>query len=372
MARDHSKSGIQHAPNALHKQRPRLRSVFAGWGVATTVRVVSADAPVTLVEVARAAGVSKTTASDALRRSGRVSEKTRQLVAETADRLGYTPNLSARSLRAATTGAIGLHLPEVLTRSEYYMSFVFGVIDQASRHDYDVTLLTSRGARARAAFHRLDGVVLGDPLVTDPVVHGLLASSVPVVTCERFTGDAEPAGTVRSDHAAMLSLLFDRLHDAGAARPALLASSTITDWGAILQRAYREWCERRGTAVRLRELPYGAPPEVTQDEIRALLSAEPGIDALVCAPDGSAAAALPVLREEGREVGRDVLLAACVDSGPLAHTDPPITAIDLRPREAGAACAELLFDLLAGRADEGAVRDLPIGLVERGSTAPRG
>lgn len=84
---------------------------------------VSRDDPVNLVALARAAGVSKTTASDALRNSGRVSDKTRAHVVSVANRLGYSPNSSARSLRMASTGAIGLHLPEVLTRSEYYMSF---------------------------------------------------------------------------------------------------------------------------------------------------------------------------------------------------------------------------------------------------------
>ncbi len=93
---------------------------------------MSKDEPVALIAVAKAAGVSKTTASDALRDSGRVSERTKQHVVAVARRLGCTPNLAARSLRRAGTGVIGLHLPEILTRSEYYMSFVFDVVDQAA------------------------------------------------------------------------------------------------------------------------------------------------------------------------------------------------------------------------------------------------
>lgn len=325
---------------------------------------MSTDEPVTLVALARAAGVSKTTASDALRNSGRVSERTRQHVVAVANRLGYSPNPSARSLRRASTGAIGLHLPEVLTRSEYYMSFVFGVVDQAARANYDVTLITSGHVPTR----RVDGLVLGDPLETDAVVRGLMASNVPVVTCERFPGDAEPAGVVLSDHAALLGELLDHVHTAGARRIALLASSTVTDWGATLQRAYREWCGGHGMPERLRELPFGSPTEVLQDTVRALLAADPDIDALVCAPDGAAVAAAPVLRAAGRHIGDDLLLASCVDSSPLGHADPPITAIDLRPRDAGAACARLLFDLFSGEAEQGTVRALPIGLVKRRST----
>ncbi|GAB3564889.1 LacI family DNA-binding transcriptional regulator [Amycolatopsis endophytica] len=327
---------------------------------------MSKDEPVTLIAVARVAGVSKTTASDALRDSGRVSERTKQHVIAVARRLGYSPNPAARSLRRASTGVIGLHLPEILTRSEYYMSFVFGVVDEAARHNHDVTLLTSN--HLPGSFHRVDGVILGDPLETDPVVRGLIDSSVPVVTCERFTGEGAPAGVVLSDHAAMLEELLDHLVAAGARHVAFLASSTVTDWGRTLQRTYLDWSERHRRRPRLREMAFGSPSTVTQDNVRALLNADPEVDALVCAPDGAAAAVLPVVRAAGRTIGRDLLLASCVDSTALAHTDPPITAIDLRPRDAGSECARLLFDLLSGEAETGTVRTQPIGLVERAST----
>lgn len=329
---------------------------------------MSKEEPVTLIAVAKAAGVSKTTASDALRDSGRVSERTKNHVVAVAKRLGYTPNQAARSLRRANTGVIGLHLPEILTRSEYYMSFVFGVVDQAARRNYDVTLLTSHNLPARGSFHRVDGIVLGDPLETDPVVRGLLDSSVPVVTCERFTGDAEPAGVVLSDHAEMLAQLLDHLAAAGAEHIAFLASSTVTDWGGTLQRTYADWCDKHDRRARLREMAFGSPSAVLQDNVRALLNADPEVDALVCAPDGAAAAVLPVLRAAGRSIGDDLLLASCVDSAALANADPPITAIDLRPRDAGAECARLLFDILAGEAPQGTVRTQAIGLTERRST----
>ncbi|MEU6266188.1 LacI family DNA-binding transcriptional regulator [Saccharopolyspora shandongensis] len=333
---------------------------------------MSADEPVTLIAVARAAGVSKTTASDALRNSGRVSEATRALVAETAIRLGYAPNPSARSLRMATTGAIGLHLPDNLTRSEYYMSFAFGAVEQAARLNYNVTLIMSQQLSETGAFLPVDGVILADPLETDPVVHRLMSSRVPVVTCERLTGPASPDGVLRSDHAPMFEELLARLHAGGARRPALLASSAAGDWGASLQAAFRRWCRGNGIPTLLRELPFGTSPEDVPEYVRELLEDHPDLDALLCAPDGSAMVALPVLRDAGREVGRDLLLASCVDSTPLQYADPPITAIDLRPREAGAECARLLFDILSGAAPKGTERTLPIGINERASTRPSG
>jgi DNA-binding LacI/PurR family transcriptional regulator len=90
------------------------------------------------------------------------------------------------------------------------------------------------------------------------------------------------------------------------------------------------------------------------------------MDALVCAPAGAATEVAPLLRE----AGANVLLASCVDSAGTRLADPPITAIDLRPREAGASCAELLFELLSGAAPAGTERLHPIELAVRASTRP--
>ncbi|MFB4268266.1 LacI family DNA-binding transcriptional regulator [Nonomuraea sp. GTA35] len=342
---------------------------------------MQADEPVTILTVAREAGVSKTTASDALRGSGRVSERTRETVVAVAERLGYVPNGSARHLRRASTGTIGLHVPEVLTRSSYYMSFVFGVVEQAARHDYDVTLITSGQRRARAP--RVDGLVLGDPLGGDPVVESLMATGLPTVSCERFPGARQADGVVWSEHALMLARLLDHLRSAGAARPGLIVAGDESDWAASVHRGYQEWCAAHGVAPLVRRVSFDATGDEIRAAARALLGAGDGtpgaagdmlgagggmpMDALVCAPAGASTEVAPLLRE----AGANVLLASCVDSAATRMADPPITAIDLRPREAGASCAELLFELLSGAAQPGTERVHPIELEIRASTTPR-
>jgi DNA-binding LacI/PurR family transcriptional regulator len=328
--------------------------------------LVYKDRPATLLTVAKAAGVSKTTASDALRGSGRVSEETRAAVQRVAEELGYVPNGSARHLRRASTGTIGLYVPEVLTRSDYYMSFVFGVVEKAADNDYDITLITSRRARPP----RVDGLVLGDPLTGDPVVEKLMGSGLPTVTCEHFPGAASPDGVVWSRHADVVGELLDHVRTSGAARPALIVAGDESDWAASVHRGYRDWCTRHDIAPRVRTVPFEAPADEVHSVGLDLLDKHPDLDALVCAPAGSAAQLLPLLRGAGRRIGRDLLLASCVDAPNLRLTDPPVTAIDLRPRQAGAACAELLFDLLNGTAQPGTERIHPIKLIARASTTP--
>jgi DNA-binding LacI/PurR family transcriptional regulator len=324
--------------------------------------------PVTIRTVAERAGVSTTTASDAMRGSGRVSERTRARVLEVAEALRYVPNGSAQHLRRASTGAIGLHLPAVLTRSNYYMSFVFGVVERAAADSHDVTLLTSGQPEARRT-PRVDGLVLGDPLAGDPLVERLMTAGVPTVTCERFPGDAPATGVVRSEHAAAVSELLDHLRASGARRPALIVAGAESDWAGAVHQGFRDWCARHAVLPTVRTVPFDTPVEALHAAAHDLLATDPRIDALVCAPAGAAAVLLPVLRDAGRTVGEDLLLASCVDGPSMQSADPPITAIDLQPREAGAACAALLFDLLTGVAQAGTERLHPTKLIIRSSTA---
>lgn len=321
------------------------------------------NVPATLADVARAAGVAKTTASDALRGHGRVSEATRRAVLDAARRLGYAPNRTARSLRTSVTEAIALHIPEFLTSAEYYMSFVFGVAEQAARAGLNVTLVSS----GHPTVPQADGIVLCDPVAEDPVVDRLMRSGLPVVTAERYVGRPRPTGVVRSDHETSMAQLLDHLRQSGAARPAFIASDTTSDWSLTLQDTYARWCAAHHVQPLLRKAPFGSPPDVQRRIVRELLHATDA-DAILCAADGAAAAVLPEIRAAGRRAGRDLLLASCVDSTAMRTAEPPITALELHPRDMGAQCVRLLCELLAGETADGTTRTLPIEMAVRAST----
>lgn len=338
--------------------------------------------PVTLLDVARAAGVSRTTASAALGGSGRLSQETRAHVEAVARRLGYRANPAARHLRRGRLGAIGLHLPSQTTGLAYYMAFAFGVVEQAQREGLSVTLL----APDAVAPAQVDGFVVVDPLRGDPLVRALLSSGAPVVSGEQVApGEPAPAAVVQTDHAGGLRTLLDHLAARGAARPALLAPDETSAWAAALRTTYEAWCAERRVAPSVRDVPFSA----TANDVRAV-SAEllggraaggggaagggatggdaPRPDAIVCAPDGSALGAIAAAREVGLTVGQDLLVAACVDSAAMALATPPVTALDLHPRAFGRRCAATLLALLADETPAPETLRQPADLVVRGST----
>ncbi|MGW7095706.1 LacI family DNA-binding transcriptional regulator [Streptomyces sp. NPDC054874] len=357
---------------------------------------------VTLLDVARTAGVSKSTVSDALQGSGRVAEATRDRVRAVAAELGYRPNSAARRLRRASTGAVGLHLPATATRLDYYMNLAFGAVERAQEDGLDMVLLAPSGAAGGRIASRVDGLLVIDPEAGDSAVPGLLDAGVPVVTGERYLGPATgPSGAVVCDNAASLTVLLDHVTERGARRPALLAPSGSSAWATALRTTAGSWGRAHGVAVTLRTVPFAATPAEAEAATRALLAADPAVDAVICAPDGSAPGVLRAAAALGRKVGASggsegseesggsegggrpggagatagppgarLLVASCVDGTATRGAAPPVTAVDLRPAAYGRACAELLCDILAGRAAPDTVRRHAWSLEIRDSTGP--
>ncbi|MEV7655682.1 LacI family DNA-binding transcriptional regulator [Streptomyces anulatus] len=367
---------------------------------------------VTLLDVARAAGVSKSTVSDALQGSGRVAEATRDRVRAVAEELGYRPNSAARRLRRASTGAVGLHLPATATRLDYYMNLAFGAVERAQEDGLDMVLLAPSGAAGGRIASRVDGLLVIDPEPGDSAVPGLLDAGVPVVTGERYLGPATgPSGAVVCDNAASLTALLDHVTERGARRPALLAPSGSSAWATALRATAGSWGRAHGVTVTVRTVPFAATPAEAEAATRDLLAADPAVDAVICAPDGSAPGVLRAAATLGRKVGASstgeasgageargtggagntgvasgaaagpvavnptaagLLVASCVDGTAVRGAEPPVTAVDLRPAAYGRACAELLCDILADRAAPDTVRRHSWSLETRASTGSPG
>ncbi|WP_022878494.1 LacI family DNA-binding transcriptional regulator [Microbacterium sp. B19] len=302
----------------------------------------------TLHDVAAAAGVSIAAASFALRDKPGVSPETRERVLAVARDLGYAVNVPARSLRTARYGAIGLHLPAGTTRLPYYTEFAFGVVDAADRLGLSVILLPHRDpddASPPTAF--VDGYIVVDATTEDAGIRAILDTGRPVVSSEQLLGaEDRVAGSVVSDHGTATRELLDHLASRGARRIAMLLPPEGTAWSHDVTRAYEEWTAERGGIPLSRRIGFVPVP----DEVAVAMSGVMGeADAVVVAPSGSAVPALAAASRVGRTVGEDLLLAAYVDEPLHALLTPTVTALDLQPREVGAACLEVLAGDAADR-----------------------
>src|SRR5699024_9935054 len=148
------------------------------------------DAVVTIGDVARTAGVSRSTASYALSGKRAISEDVRRRVEEAVQELGYSPNAGARALATSRTRTIGL-------LAQFYedefapamLQYMLGVSDTARELGYDILLVTEsdgRNALRRITSTRMvDGLVLLNVAEHDERLPVLRSASQPGVLLGR-------------------------------------------------------------------------------------------------------------------------------------------------------------------------------------------
>lgn len=301
---------------------------------------------VTIRDVARAAGVSTTTVSEALSGQGRTAVETRERVRRVAEEIGYVASAAARSLRLGRSGALGLYVPDRTVGFEYYVQLSRGAAEAALTHGMALTLVPAWDNVDQLRALHIDGLIVADPAVGDPVLEVLRSLPVPMVTVEiDLSPGAQPAGVVASDHVSATGELLDHVVATGARSIAVLAPGEETAFGRQIREVARRYAD-----VRIVDIPLAYRPEDATAAVDAALAA--GADALVLVPDGSAIVALHHLQGRGIRVPDDLLLASYVDGPALQIARPRITAVDIDPRATGEAAVQALVDVVVhGRRD---------------------
>lgn len=181
----------------------------------------------TLAAVARAAGVSASTASLAFSGAGPVSPATRDRVLAAAAELGYGgPDPRARSLRRGRSGIVGAVIESSLSdafRDPVNVAMLDGLADVTGPADYSLLLLTETGPeRSRLIDAPLDAVVLfGCSLRLDESVAVVRRRGIPVVSIEARA--MEGVLDIGLDNLDASRTLARHLHDLGHRRVAVVS-----------------------------------------------------------------------------------------------------------------------------------------------------
>jgi DNA-binding LacI/PurR family transcriptional regulator len=309
----------------------------------------------TIVDVAAAAGVSRTTASDALNGRGRVDSETRARVAAAAARLGYRVNVSARSLRSGRTGILALLMPTMEAAGEesealgldYYMRLTASVAAAAFARGYAVVLVPPLERPAQLQDFPFDGAIISDPEAGDDRLALLDDHGVPVVTIDRDLARND-RWYVATDTEQNTRAVLDHLAERGATRIALLSPDARWSWIAETTEAYTSWCREHDRAELIVPVPLRKLEGSAYEVCRELLGRPDRPDALVAVADRYSLGALRAAAELGVRVPEDLLIVAGVDSHASGEIQPGITALELHPERQAALAVALLAARLAG------------------------
>lgn len=303
---------------------------------------------ITIAQVARAAGVSIGTASDALNAKGRVAGLTRERVRQVAEELGYKPSSGARGLATGRTMTLGLRVGTgpAIPDAGFFLDLLNGASLAAAKHGYALLITSAELDEASL----VDGIIVVDP-VHGSDVSGAQEAQLPLVTVGRPPAGCDPAPYVDGDHETAVTQLMNHLAERQPTGPAwLLALPHGPSFNDDVTRAFERWCAAhvRDTRFLACTNTAAAVTDITQRTLEQ--EARPTI---VCAVlDQQAAWTQRVLLRAGLRIPQDVVIGSATDGEAARLSDPSITAFDAAAARVGGAAVELLRGLIERHLDQ--------------------
>jgi LacI family transcriptional regulator len=305
-------------------------------------------------DVARAAGVSQSTVSRALRDDPVVSATTRAHVKAVVDELGYTPSDLARSLSTQSTRTIGMVVTDVA--NPFYPYLISPLHDELSKLDYRMLLVTD-GAHSeppqQLVNRAVDGAVLTTTTLDSPLPAALAERGVPFVFLTR-EADGLPADAAVVDNPLGASLMAGEVLRAGHRRIGAILGPENTSTAVERERGLRVTLASASVALddrHLRRGPFTA--DTGYSGMRELMALEERPTAVICGNDLIALGALNAAQALGLAVPDDVSVVG-FDDLPLAGWELVQLTTVHQPMEDMARTAARL---LVARIEGTAVRD---------------
>lgn len=330
------------------------------------------DRSPTIIDVARAAGVSKSVVSRVFSGHGSVGKPTRERVLAAAEELGYVVNAMARAMVAHRTYTIGVFVRDAAT--PFYGHLLTAMQEHAFGRGYRVLTATGSGhceladerrALATLTMLRVEGLVVcsGRLPRTDVAAFAL---RIPTVVAGRPEAGAG-LFSVFCDEVGGGAGLADHLVDLGHRTVAVIRlrpeqSLTMAPRTEAMSRRLRE----RG--VEVLELA-GGLPERAGGHVEQL-RARPDVTAVMAPSDAHAVSLLEVLRTAGLEVPGRMSVTGYDAVGPLCTPLIGLTTWRQPLDEIGARAVDAVVGLLDDATAVPAHRSLPGELVVGRTTAP--
>ena len=324
-------------------------------------------------DVAREAGVSIATVSRVLNDIDVVNEDTKKKVLDAISKLGYRPNIVARSLKTQKTKTIGILVPDI--SSGFYPEIVRGAEDVANIYDYNVILCNSDfDSEKEKEYLRVlkekmvDGVIYMSSSLQEETLNIINELNLTTVLVE--TKDKEeslPSVTIDNTKASkeitnhLLNKGLTKIAFAGAKRDGMNA------WGDRYT-GYEEALKDKGIQVD-ESLVYSGGLKVKSgyEAVKHFENSNNEYEAVVCASDEIAMGVINALREKGKRVPEDISVVGFNDNIMSSVFYPKLTTIKQPSYDMGSVAMRMLIKMLNKRELDETQFVLNYQLVERES-----
>ena len=332
-------------------------------------------AGLTLEDIAKKAGVSRSTVSRVVNNHPNVSNAVRERVQEVIRETGYHPNAAARTLASQRSWMIGLILPRTVSsffNEPYYPRLTQGIASACNQYNFTLSLfLVTNQEDEEKIFSRisrrgfLDGVVVQSAQYGDQLIDHLLEADIPTVIIGR-PFHSKGVSFVDIDNVDAAKTAVNHLASLGYKRIATLAALPTSTVGRDRKKGYLQ-------ALAENNLPIDesliVEVDFTEEEgyqaMKKLLPSRP--EAVFAASDLIALGAIRAVKEAGLRVPEDVAFVGFDDLPLPTAKELQLTTIRQSVGRLGRKAVETLVELIESGQETVRTQILETQLIVRSS-----
>lgn len=327
------------------------------------------DDKVTLDDVARLSGVSRSAASRALNNRPGVRDDVRERVNRIADHLGFRPNRAARNLASGLSSVVGLVIPTADLRVDPYGAAMTHAVGRATaERDLGLMLHLAAEEPGQTVHHILrDGLIDGllvSSVAVESWVDELFDSNLPVVLIGTHPV-RDDVLSVDVENVESTAAAVTHLFEQGCERVGCISGPLDRADARLRLEGYRLAHERAGREIDERLIAKGDFGRRSGADASAELIGH--VDAIFASNDEMALGAIWAASRRGVSVPGDILVVGFDGTGVDEFVEPSVTSVVQPFDEIADIAVDTLLGVVAGRTDLTSTTIVP-ALVKGGST----
>jgi DNA-binding LacI/PurR family transcriptional regulator len=337
-------------------------------------------AKTTIIDIAKASGVSVSTVSRILNDKPDVAEETRERVLNVIKDYRFAPQAPWQQLKSGKSHFITLHYPQNPNRIHMINSFVIGAATACEQNNYSLNFVVSPlDETSLLTFYRsgqTDGMILMEIMMKDWRVDLLHQNNFPFVMLGRCENNSE-FSYIDLDVEAGVKIALEHLIGLGHRQIGFITVEPYLFHGkehgnglgytAWAVRGYKQACQQYGLPVICEQIQI--TKESIENGVLRLLAESPRVTAIVAVQESVVTGIIKAIQRKELSIPDEISIVGSADAGMAELTTPPLTTVSYHAETAGFQAAKMLIDQLEGNSDEKQQILFPFELIVRGSTS---
>ncbi|MFZ0454019.1 MAG: LacI family DNA-binding transcriptional regulator [Ignavibacteriaceae bacterium] len=308
---------------------------------------------ITQLDIAKKLNVTRITVSKALRNHPDISTKMKKKVLDTAEELGYIPNLIAQNLTSHRSFTLGVVIPDL--ENSFFAYATDSIIDTAGGKDYNVFVTVSREDQQSEKLNiqkligmRVDGLLIcvSQQTKQPQIFNHVKKLNIPLVFFDRqFEGLEFPSVTYNDREGAVTAL--NKILEEGYTRIAHFAGYSSVSIGKERCLGYKDALAGKGILIKPEWIIEGGFEVIDgYYAFMELYNSKNLPEIIFTVNDQVALGVYKAASEKGLKIPEDIGVAGFGFKDTANTFTPPLSVINQDPRKIGSAAAEFLIEII--------------------------